>query len=129
MGNPSKFGPPWSYRPQTDDPDAAWNSLLQAVRDNPDGGEVVEVSSGPEQYYLRAEFPSTWRGIDDMEFRLVKSDALVTYRSASREAIFIYPLQTPINTNKNRNRLEDIRKALGWEELAGNELYETDLKR
>lgn len=124
VGNPSKFGPPWSYRPQTDDADTAWQALKVAVGANVDGGTIVEVSDGPKEYYLHAEFPSTWRGIDDVEFRLVKGDALVTYRSASREAIFIYPLQTPINTNKNKNRLEEIRRSLGWEEFAGEELYE-----
>lgn len=74
-------------------------------------------------YYLRAEFPSAFRGTDDVEFRLIKDEALVTYRSASREAIFVYPLQTPINTNKNRNRLVDIRRALGWEEFSGFNLF------
>lgn len=74
-------------------------------------------------YYLHAEFPSAFRGVDDVEFRLIKNDALVTYRSASREAIFVYPLQTPINTNKNRNRLLDIRRALGWEEFSGFNIF------
>lgn len=123
VGNPSKFGPPWSYQPQTDDADLAWQSLKRAIQSNKDNGIIVESMDGPNDYYLRAEFPSTWKGIDDIEFRLLKSDALVTYRSASREAIFIYPLQTPINTNKNKTRLEQIRQSLGWEEFAGNELY------
>lgn len=123
VGNPSKFGPPWSYQPETDDPAVAWDSLKRAITSNADGGAIVESVDGPKEYYLRAEFPSTWRGIDDVEFRLLQSDSLVTYRSASREAIFIYPLQTPINFNKNKKRLEDIRSALGWEEFSGNELY------
>lgn len=126
VGNPSKFGPPWSYQPETGDASIAWASLKRAIAENIDGGTIVESLDGPNDYYLRAEFPSTWRGIDDVEFRLIKSDSLVTYRSASREAIFIYPLQTPINTNKNKKRLEDIRSALGWEEFAGNELYNRD---
>lgn len=123
VGNPSKFGPPWSYQPQTDSPDLAWQSLKSAILSIKDKGVIVESIDGPNTYYLRAEFPSTWKGTDDVEFRLITSDALVTYRSASREAIFIYPLQTPINTNKNKNRLEEIRNALGWEEFAGDQLY------
>lgn len=123
VGNPSKFGPPWSFQPQTNDPGTAWASLKQAVLTSRDGGKIVEESEGPEMYYLHAEFPSAFRGVDDVEFRLIKNDALVTYRSASREAIFVYPLQTPINTNKNRNRLLDIRRALGWEEFSGFNIF------
>lgn len=125
VGNPSKFGPPWSYQPQTDDPDAAWSALKQAVSENRDNGKIVESLDGPKEYYLRAEFPSSIRGTDDVEFRLVKDDSLVTYRSASREAIFLYPLQTPINFDKNRTRLSDIRNSLGWEEFAGFNLFGT----
>lgn len=88
-----------------------------------DKGAIVESVDGPELYYLRAEFPSAFRGTDDVEFRLVTKDALVTYRSASREAIFVYPLQTPINTDKNKSRLEDIRKALGWEEFGAFNVF------
>lgn len=124
VGNPVKFGPPWSYQPLTDDADVAWAALKRAIEQNRDRGSIVESIDGPAEYYLRAEFPSSFRGIDDVEFRLVRNDALVTYRSASREAIFIYPLQTPINTDKNRTRLEEIRAALGWEEFGGAELYE-----
>lgn len=123
VGNPSKFGPPWSYQPQTDDPDVAWRALKSAVLSNRDPGVIVESVDGPQLYYMRAEFPSTWKGIDDVEFRLITTDALVTYRSASREAIFIYPLQTPINTNKNKNRLEEIRNFLGWEEFEASQIY------
>lgn len=123
VGNPSKFGPPWSFQPETDDPDIAWASLKSAIQQSKDSGKIVDVSDGPEVYYLRAEFPSAFRGVDDVEFRMVKEDALVTYRSASREAIYVYPLQTPINTDKNRTRLLDIRRALGWEEFAGFNVF------
>lgn len=126
VGNPGKFGPPWSYQPQTGDADEAWASLKEAIKQNNDNGSIVEQRDGPDVYYLHAEFPSSWRGVDDVEFRLVKADSLVSYRSASREAIFIYPLQTPVNTNKNRTRLEDIRLALGWEEFDGSHLYGDD---
>lgn len=118
VANPSKFGAPWTYQPQTDDPEKAWAALKDALLSNKDGGKIVESVDGPNLYYMRAEFPSSFRGIDDLEFRLIQQEALVTYRSASREAIFLYPLQTPINTDKNKTRLLDIRRTLGWDELA-----------
>lgn len=128
VGNPSKFGPPWSYQPETDDVNVAWQSLKRAVEENKDKGKTVESMDGPEEYYLRAEFPSSFKGIDDVEFRLLKKDSLVTYRSASREALFVYPLQTPINIDKNKTRLLDIRQKLGWEEFAGFNVFGTKFK-
>jgi len=128
VGNPVKFGPPWSYQPQTDNADVAWMALKRAIESSRDNGSIKESIDGPDEYYLRAEFPSSFRGIDDVEFRLIKEDDLVTYRSASREAIFIYPLQTPINTDKNKTRLLDIRQSLGWEEFGGYNLFSTDIK-
>lgn len=126
VGNPSKFGPPWSYQPQTEDAQVAWRSLKDVVETSRDKGVIVESIDGPDTFYMRAEFPAAFgKGIDDVEFRLVKADSLVTYRSASRDAIYLYPLQTPINTNKNFTRLLDIRQALGWEEFAGFNLFGT----
>lgn len=127
VGNPSKFGAPWSYQPQTDIADEAWAALKSALLNTKETGLIMESRDGPD-YYLRAEFPSSWRGIDDVEFRLVQGEALVSYRSASREALFIYPLQTPVDWGKNRKRLDEIRTALGWEEFNGNELYDDNFK-
>ncbi|CAN8064972.1 unnamed protein product [Agarophyton chilense] len=126
VANPSKFGAPWTYRPQTDDADAAWHALKAALEASRDRGRIVESVDGPQLYYLRAEFPSSFRGVDDVEFRLIPEEALVTYRSASREAIFLYPLQTPINTDKNKTRLLDVRQALGWDEFAGFNVFGVD---
>lgn len=125
VGNPSKFGAPWSYQPETSDAVAAWSSLKMAITTLvPERGTIVEAVDGPREFYLRAEFVGTWgKGVDDVEFRLLERDALVTYRSASREAIYVYPIQAPINTNKNKKRLEAIRAKLGWEELAGSDMY------
>lgn len=128
VGNPSKFGPPWSYQPETDDANVAWQSLKRAVGENRDKGKIVEAIDGPDEYYLRAEFPSSFKGTDDVEFRLLTKDSLVTYRSASREAFFLYPLQTPVNTDKNKTRLVDIRQQLGWEEFAGFNLFGASFK-
>lgn len=119
VGNPSKFGAPWTWQTETSDASAAWQSLIAAVEANRDGGTIMEMEEGPKIAYLRAEFPSWPRGIDDVEFRMVKSDSIVTYRSSAREPVYVYPIQTPLNNDHNRARLLEIRTALGWEELTG----------
>lgn len=122
VGNPVKFAPPWTYESQTFDADTAWASLKQAILQIKDPGIIVESRDGPTDFYVRAEFPSFTlfgKGIDDVEFKLLPADKIVTVRSASREAIFIYPIQTPINTGKNKTRLQNIRTVLGWPELDG----------
>lgn len=156
VGNPVKFGPPWTYEPQTSDATEAWATLKNAVLQNKDKGKIIEAIDGPEIYYMRAEYPSFAGGTEyvdlsivsfvhfasttihcskghseghlaltpscisaldviatfcvwyifvliwscfwfcrqsDVEFRLLPRDHLVTYRSASRKAIFVYPLQ------------------------------------
>lgn len=127
VSNPSKFGPPWSYQPQTGSATEAWASLKETLSNlETDKGVIVESIDGPSEYYLRAEFHwsfLTWKGTDDVEFRLIEKDSLVSYRSASRDAIYVYPIQAPVNTDQNKKRLEMIRSSLGWEEFAGNELY------
>jgi hypothetical protein len=64
VSNPSKFGPPWTFEPQTSDPEEAWAALKNAVERNPDLGRIVECLNGPSVFYLRAEFPSFPKGIE-----------------------------------------------------------------
>lgn len=62
VGNPVKFAPPWTYESQTNDADAAWASLKNAISQSKDHGEIVESRDGPSDFYLRAEFPSFGKG-------------------------------------------------------------------
>jgi hypothetical protein len=64
VSNPSKFGPPWTFEPQTSSPDDAWAALKLAIENNADHGHIVESLNGPKDYYLRAEFPSFPKGIE-----------------------------------------------------------------
>lgn len=121
VGNPSKFGPPWTFEPETDDAGIAWDSLKRALLAHKDAGRIVELWEDADICYLRAEFPSFLRGVDDVEMRLIKKDKLVTYRSSARDPIYLYPIQTPLNNDGNRTRLADIRTALGWAELGGDD--------
>lgn len=119
VGNPSKFLPPWTYAPQTNDASTAWTSLKEAVM-TVEGAVMAECLDKPD-FYFRVEMKNKWGGMDDMEFRLLEKEDIVTYRSAAREAFYLYPIQTPVGGARVKQRLEYVRKILGWEELGGLE--------
>jgi uncharacterized protein (DUF1499 family) len=133
--NPSKYGPPWrpsKLSPEAGDDARAWRSVLAAVGEEP---SLKIVERDDTKRYLRATCPSAvpTDGQDDVEFVLRDGPSLL-YRSATRQSVFLYPLQQPIANQKSHvNRLSAIRARLGWEEAGlptdGEELASEMLER
>jgi uncharacterized protein (DUF1499 family) len=115
--SPSKFSPPWDYRPGTFDANEAWKSLKRVIIDT-EGVELKDIAE--DGYYVHATVPSAFPegSLDDLEFTLNPIEKVVLYRSVSRTSIFPYPFQQPISDRgSNLKRLEDIRNRLGWSKL------------
>ena len=96
----------------------AWRSLVDAVQTE-SGLELQVVDDA--KYYLRATGAAKVppEGTDDLEFLLTSDSSGVTalYRSATRQRLFVYPLQQPVpNQDSHLARLRSVRKKLGWKE-------------
>lgn len=117
--NPTKYGPPWKpvSAQEVSDGARAWRSLVAAVDEEP-GLTIVERDD--KELYLRATGTSAVPpdGTDDIEFLLRDGqDVRLLYRSATRQAVFLYPLQQPVaNQESHIKRLASIRSRLGWAE-------------
>ena len=119
--NPSKYGPPWKPVNAAEAADAsrAWRAVAAAVAEEP-GLTIVEQDDGAR--YLRATGAATVPndGTDDVEF-IMRSEGsradVLLYRSATRQSLFLYPLQQPVaNQKSHEQRLPSIRRRMGWEE-------------
>ncbi|CAM9663126.1 unnamed protein product [Laminaria digitata] len=112
---PGKLGSPWEYARQTGDADRAFASLVRAVESASDATMKTVDTKG---HYLLAQFPSKVPpgSVDSVEFLVKPADQIVLYRSVSRDTLFLYPLQQPVSDQgKLKERLEGIRKELGWD--------------
>lgn len=128
VSSPQHFAVPWSFK-STVGPDdnisdrdvrVSWNLLVDRVSDTP-GLTIAERDDSA--LYLRAEAPSSVppTSIDDVEFVLRRDDGLVTFKSETRDTVFVYPVQRPLGCNDcHKKRLDDLRARLGWDELSDN---------
>ena len=120
--SPSKFVPPWSYADVArlrEQPERAWLQLTRAV-EAVGGDGVVVVERDDDRRYLHVTAPSKVPpgSLDDVEFRLDAETRAVYVRSATRESIFVYPLQQPLSdAGTNMARLVRIRDELAWEDV------------
>ena len=115
--NPSRYSPPWIYLTETSSSTEAWKSLQSAVLKTLGDG-AVHVERLTDTYFHVTVPSNNGIGLDDLEFVLKPDDNLVLYRAASRTSIFVYPLTQPVSDqNSNAQRLDKIRKALGWDIL------------
>ncbi|CAM9542089.1 unnamed protein product [Scytosiphon promiscuus] len=111
---PGKLGSPWEYSRQTEDADRAFGSLVRAVEGT---SEATMKTIDVNRRYILAQFPSKVPpgSVDSVEFLVKPDDQIVLYRSVSRDTLFLYPLQQPVSDQgKIKERLEGIRKELGW---------------
>ncbi|KAG5176031.1 hypothetical protein JKP88DRAFT_155378, partial [Tribonema minus] len=116
--SPAKFSAPWNYATETSDAKVAFNKLLDVIPLQIKDANLVDVND--DNLYILAEFPAKVPpgSVDVVEFLLRPADNVCSFRSATRDSVFVYPLQQPVSDRgSNRDRLEAIRNQLGWAAL------------
>ena len=98
-------------------------AFLQLVKAVESEGSLKIVEIDNDQHYLRAEAPSKVGSVDDLEIILTPEDSLAFFRTASRQSVFVYPVQQPLPDGGTlKKRLDAIQRALKWDSVA--DLYE-----
>ena len=78
-----------------------------------EGQTILSPISSSDQKLSSASSQKT--NLDDIEFLFNPKEGIVSYRVASRQSIFIYPLQQPIQDRKVMDqRLKLVKDQLGW---------------
>ena len=78
-----------------------------------EGRTILSPISSSDQKLSSASSQKT--NLDDIEFLFNPKEGIVSYRVASRQSIFIYPLQQPIQDRKVMDqRLKLVKDQLGW---------------
>ena len=116
-----KYGIPWTYNKDAKD---EYNELVNIVKSN----KLLKlIDINDDNYYIHAEAKSAVppTGIDDIEFLLNPIDKIITYRSNSRDLIYAGTDPLP-DGGSNKNRLEEIKRALGVKEMSTNVNDEDD---
>ena len=94
--NPSQFSAPWDYTISTPDAAQAWRRLKAEIEAD---SSLKLIEADESKLYIRAEgtskVPAT--GIDDVEFLLIPDQKILTYRSASRENVYVCELRLARN--------------------------------
>ncbi|CAM9436927.1 unnamed protein product [Ectocarpus sp. 4 AP-2014] len=109
-----RYMAPWSYTGDSKDASAAFAKLLKAVENDP---QLKLVDQDADALYISAMAKSAVPpdGFDKVEFLFKPSDGLVSFRSKSLKDVYAGPVIVG-DGNSNRNRLEALRKKLGWPE-------------
>ncbi|CAM9867381.1 unnamed protein product [Ectocarpus sp. 12 AP-2014] len=109
-----RYMAPWSYTGDSKDASAAFAKLLKTVENDP---QLKVVDQDADALYISAMAKSAVPpdGFDKVEFLFKPSDGLVSFRSKSLKNVYAGPVIVG-DGNSNRNRLEALRKKLGWPE-------------
>jgi uncharacterized protein (DUF1499 family) len=118
-----KYAPPWTF---SANPTDEYKQLLSIIQSDP---FLKLVNQDDESLYIHAEAKSAFPpdGIDDLEFLINQQDKLITYRSNSRNIVYV-GTEIVGDAGVNRNRLTQIQRKLQVEEMNYDNEVENYLK-